>query len=74
MKTNAWVTLDGHIEKKVDNDKYLFRDATGTVLLEIKGDKWNGQDVTPKDLVSISGRLLKDRHGTHISVGRILKQ
>ncbi|QWA09637.1 YgiW/YdeI family stress tolerance OB fold protein [Sodalis ligni] len=74
MKTNAWVTLDGHIEKKIGNDKYFFRDATGTVLLEIRGDKWNGQEIKPKDLISISGRLLKDRHGTHINVGRILKQ
>ncbi len=74
MKDKTWVTLEGNIEKKVGDNKYFFRDSSDSVILIITGDKWNGQDVSPKDLVSVSGHLRKDRHGTSIDVGRILMQ
>ncbi|WP_410014105.1 YgiW/YdeI family stress tolerance OB fold protein [Sodalis sp. C49] len=74
MKDNAWVTLQGNIEKKLGGDKYLFRDHTGSIEVEIDNDKWNGQDVSPKDLLVISGKLDKDRHGVNVDVEHLLKQ
>lgn len=74
MKDNAWVTLQGNIAKKIGGEKYLFRDHTGNIEVEIDKDKWNGQDVSPKDLVVISGKLDKDRHGVKVDVEHLLKQ
>ncbi|HEY0209146.1 YgiW/YdeI family stress tolerance OB fold protein [Acerihabitans sp.] len=74
MKDNTWVTLQGNIEKKLGGDNYLFRDHTGSIELEIDKDKWNGQDVSPKDLVVISGKLDKDHHSINVDVEHLLKQ
>ncbi len=74
MKDDTWVTLQGNIEKKIGDDRYQFRDHTGTIEIEVENKAWNGQDVSPKDLVVISGELDKDRHGDKVDVKHLLKQ
>src|SRR5476649_474779 len=74
LKDHTWVTLQGNIVQKNGNYKYLLRDHTGNIEVKIDDDKWNGQDVTPKDLVVVSGRLEKDRHADRIDVKQLLKQ
>ncbi|MFG1174569.1 YgiW/YdeI family stress tolerance OB fold protein [Erwiniaceae bacterium CAU 1747] len=73
MKDDAWVTLHGHIEKRTGDDDYLFRDATGTLSVEIDHKHWQGQTVTPKDNVEIQGKLDKDFNSTELDVKRIRK-
>ena len=68
---NSWVTLEGNIIKKTAENHYIFRDKTGVIAISLKDDKWNGQKVTPKDLVSISGRLTKEKGNTVIQVEQI---
>ncbi len=63
MKDDAWVTLRGHIEKRVGDNEYLFRDATGTMTVEIDHKRWQGQNVTPAENVELRGKVDKD-HGT----------
>lgn len=58
---NSWVTLEGNIIKKTGEARYLFRDKTGSITIIINDDKWDSQKVTPKDLVSISGRFGKEK-------------
>ena len=38
MKDDSYVTIQGNIEKKLSSDKYLFRDSTGTMTVEIDED------------------------------------
>ena len=74
MKENNWVTLEGIIEKQVGDQEYLFRDKTGTIRVKIPKDVWNEQDVSAKNLISISGKLRKTQQGTFIEVGHLLRQ
>lgn len=60
MRDDTPVVLKGHIEKHLGGDKYLFRDETGTLTVDIDGDEWNGLTVTPEDLVEISGEVDKE--------------
>lgn len=68
---NTWVTLEGNIIKKTGKGRYLFRDKTGSITVLLNDDQWNGQNVTPKNLVSISGRLEKQDDRTLIRVQQI---
>lgn len=54
------VVMKGSIEKHLTKDKYQFVDATGKVIVEIDGDEWRGQNVTPSDTVIIVGETDKD--------------
>lgn len=68
---NTWVTLEGNIIKKTGEEHYTFRDKTGSITIILKDDKWNGQKVTPKDLVSISGRLENEQAKNIVRVEQI---
>lgn len=59
MKNNAWFTLEGHIVKQVREEKYLFRDQSGEVEVEIDKDKWKGRKVDPETKIRISGKVEK---------------
>lgn len=54
------VKLVGRIEKSLGDEKYLFKDATGTITVEIDDDDWRGLTVTPNDEVVIEGEVDKD--------------
>lgn len=43
MKDDAWVTMRGNIEKRIGDEDYQFRDATGTMTVEIDHKRWEGQ-------------------------------
>ena len=63
------VKLIGKIEKKLGDEKYLFKDATGTVTIEIDDDDWRGVTATPDSELIIEGEV--DKHifkGTKIDV------
>ncbi len=57
----AWddtmVTLKGNILRQVAHEKYEFRDATGTIIVEIDDDEWYGVSVGPNDVVEIYGEV-----------------
>lgn len=59
MKDNSWFTLEGHIVKQVREEKYLFRDQSGEVEVEIDSDKWKGRKVNPETKIRISGKVEK---------------
>lgn len=71
LKDDQWIRLEGHIEKRTGDEKYLFRDATGTVTADIDDDRWKGQNVSPKDKVRLEGEIDKDWNSEEIDVKRI---
>ncbi|BEH97753.1 OB fold stress tolerance protein YgiW [Edwardsiella ictaluri] len=73
LSDNSWVVLQGNIEQRVRGDHYTFRDATGTIEVEIDHKYWNGQTITPKDKVEIQGEIDKDWSTTKIDVKRLHK-
>ncbi|WGE74638.1 YgiW/YdeI family stress tolerance OB fold protein [Actinobacillus equuli] len=63
----AWddtpVTLTGYITKQVDHDEFYFKDASGEIKIEVEDYAWNGQNVTPKDKITIEGKVDKNDWG-----------
>ena len=60
MRDDSIVVLNGHIINSLGDEKYLFRDATGDVIIEIDNDEWHGVNVTPEDLLEIVGKIDKE--------------
>ncbi len=73
MRDNTPVVLEGYIEKSIGDEKYMFKDATGTIVVEIDDDKWRGITVTPKDKIEISGEVEKDWASVEIDVKSLKK-
>lgn len=73
LRDDAWVTLRGNIVERQSNDTYTFKDATGTVNVDIDHKRWNGVTVTPQDVVEIQGEVDKDWNSVEIDVKQINK-
>lgn len=54
------VTLTGHVVKKVGREKYLFRDASGEIRIEIDEDVMPPEPFDDKTKVEITGEVEKD--------------
>lgn len=62
MADDARVTLTGNIVSQLptDHDKYIFRDATGEIVVDIDQKDFRGQNVTPANTVRITGEVDKE--------------
>ncbi|HEI8866608.1 YgiW/YdeI family stress tolerance OB fold protein [Serratia sp. AKBS12] len=73
MSDDTWVMLQGNIEQRVGDDTYTFRDASGTLTVEIDNKRWNGQTITPKDKVQLEGKVDKDWSNVEVDVKNLKK-
>lgn len=73
MSDDTWIMLQGNIEQRVGDDTYTFRDASGTLTVEIDKKRWNGQTITPKDKVQLEGKVDKDWSSVEVDVKNIKK-
>lgn len=73
LKDDSWVKLRGNITERLSDDRYVFRDASGTVNVEIDNKRWNGQTISPQDKVEIQGKVDKDWNEFEIEVKQIVK-
>lgn len=72
MRDDAHVTLTGKIIKQLGHEKYLFKDATGEITVDIDDEDFRGQEVTPQNTVRIMGEVDKEfGRGTEIDVKRL---
>ncbi|MDR2081120.1 MAG: NirD/YgiW/YdeI family stress tolerance protein [Campylobacteraceae bacterium] len=60
------VTLRGKIEKFLGDERYLFSDETGTIVVEIDNKLWHGISADENDIVEITGEV--DRELMRIEV------
>ena len=74
MRDDARVTLKGSIVRSLGDEAYTFKDATGTIEVEIDNDVWRGLSVGPEDIVVISGEIDKDWNHISVDVSTIRKQ
>lgn len=74
LRDGAWVTLTGNIHRQLGKDNYEFHDKTGSLALHIAPDGWHGADISPDDLITVSGRLHKGPQGTSVEVEQLQKQ
>ena len=68
LPDDAHLILKGNIVRNVQGDKYEFKDATGSVELEIDRKYWNGQNVKPENTVKLIVEVDKDLLKTEYEV------
>lgn len=73
LKDDSLVKLQGNIVQKVGSEKYLFKDKSGSIEIEIDDEDWQGQEVGPEDTVLIEGEVDKGWTTVEIDVERISK-
>ena len=73
LKDDSWVKLRGNITQRLSDDRYTFRDESGTVDVEIDHKRWNGVTVTPQDKVEIQGKVDKEWNEFEIDVKQVIK-
>lgn len=56
-KDDAPVKLEGTLVERLHKDKYTFRDASGTVVVDIDRKDFRGQTVTPETKIRIYGEV-----------------
>ncbi|QKJ85155.1 NirD/YgiW/YdeI family stress tolerance protein [Paramixta manurensis] len=71
LSTGTWVSLKGNIIRQTNSDDYQLRDTTGTVLLQIDDQVWQGQEVKPDDLVTLNGTLIKHGNSRMVQVKQL---
>lgn len=60
------VVLRGKIERFLGDEKYLFADETGSIVVEIDNRLWHGLSVDQNDAVEIIGEV--DRGFTKVEI------
>lgn len=73
MKDDSWITVRGQLDKQIGDEDYLFRDSSGSMKVEIDHKRWNGQTITPKDQVELTGELDKDFNSIELDVKQVRK-
>lgn len=68
---DAWVTLSGTILRQVGEERYLFQDATGTMIVEIDHEDWRNVPVNPETILRVSGEIDREWGTTEIEVKQI---
>ena len=57
LKDDSKVQLKGYVVKSIGDEKYQFRDNTGTITVDIDDDLWQGQPVSAKTPVTLIGEI-----------------
>ena len=70
---DSYVTVEGNIVKKLSADKYLFKDATGSITVEIDNEKWGNIEVSEKDILELSGEVERKFNSIHLDVDTVKK-
>lgn len=68
---DSWVILSGTILRQVGEERYLFQDATGTMVVEIDHEDWGNVTVNPETILRISGEIDREWGTTEIEVKQI---
>jgi uncharacterized protein (TIGR00156 family) len=67
------VLLQGRILQFLGNEKYLFIDGTGTIIVEIDDQLWKGVSIGENDKVEIIGEVDRNFRRIEIEAGSIKK-
>jgi uncharacterized protein (TIGR00156 family) len=62
------VVLQGQIVKRLQDDLYEFKDATGTMPVEIDNEDWPAQAISEQSTVKLTGEVDKDLTSREIDV------
>ena len=64
-------TLTGSLTEQLSKNRYTFRDASGTTIVNIGKKKFRGQTVTPDTRIRIVGEVDFDHGGREVDVDHL---
>lgn len=70
-RSDSRVVLEGHVIAHQFDDCFTFKDATGTMTVEIDRRTFRGQEVTPETKVRLQGEVERSKRGRYIDVRRL---
>ncbi len=73
MYDDQIAVVKGNITRRLSDDKYLFKDATGEMVVEIDYKYWAGLQVTEKDVLELTGKVDRDYSGVSLDVFALKK-
>jgi len=73
LPDNTPVVMRGRITKNMGNNIFVFEDASGTIMMEIDEESWNGNTVRVDDIVTVYGNVDKGSNYTEVDVESIVK-
>jgi len=68
LPDDSIICVKGHISKRLSDDDYLLRDASGTLVVEIDNHLWRGQLVAHKGQLLLQGELDQEDYETELDV------
>ena len=63
----------GNIVSRISDDKYLFKDKTGEMVVEIDYKYWAGLQVNEKDVLELTGKVDRDYNSVTLDVIAVKK-
>ena len=73
LPDNSPVVMRGRITKNMGDEMFVFEDNSGTIMLEIDEEDWNGNTVRVDDIVTIYGNVDKGSDYIEIDVSSVEK-
>ncbi|MDR1221582.1 MAG: NirD/YgiW/YdeI family stress tolerance protein [Tannerella sp.] len=73
LRDDTPVILQGKIERFLGDEKYLFSDDTGNMVIEIDSRVWGNLSVDENEVVEINGDIDKEFSGNKVEVRTIRK-
>jgi uncharacterized protein (TIGR00156 family) len=73
LKDDSPVILKGKIERFLGDEKYIFTDETGSIVVEIDDKLWRGFSADQNDTVEITGEVDREFTTVGIDVSSIKK-
>lgn len=65
------VKLQGVILKSLGDEKYEFKDETGTLVVEIDNEDWGGVKATPETRVELRGEIDREFNKIEVDVDSV---
>ena len=74
MEDDTPVALVGTISQNLGDEKYQFKDSTGTIVIEVDDEDWNGMSPNVNDVLIITGEIDKEGNVVEVDVDNIALQ
>lgn len=71
LRDNQYITLKGYIISKIGNEKYMFKDESGSIQVEIDDKDWMGLNVGASDRVILQGEVDRDWNSVTVDVDSV---
>jgi uncharacterized protein (TIGR00156 family) len=71
MSDDSVVKLQGYIVKSLGDERYEFKDDSGTIVVEIDDEDWRGVEAGPSDRVELRGEVDREWKTTELDVDSV---